>query len=332
MSILLILLFNIVNAHDIYNLSIDEFDYLLGYNTRYSIIRNIYNHSIRDFDRFLGYNNSFEEPDYRAIEILARQIIEYDNNTLIKENIRDNHLTLPSMIDYRNTEQLSSVKFQGSCGTCVAFAAIGVQESEYLKHGIDIDLSEKYLYFCNSNRDCNDGWNLHSVTYTLLTNGVVSEHTCPYNSLAFICHESCQNNNKYKITNYKYIDNFYDMRKWLHENGTLLTRVNVYSDLYYYRHGIYSRETDNYRGAHALAVVGYNDIEQYWIAKNSWGDDWGLDGYIHIKYGESGMMPYAYGYEVETIVPPYVSGSSVINIHLYLLFTCIYYCIYYLIY
>ena len=41
-----------------------------------------------------------------------------------------------------------------------------------------------------------------------------------------------------------------------------------------------------YVGGHIVAVVGYDDAEQYWICKNSWGSEWGENGYFKIKYGE----------------------------------------------
>ena len=39
-------------------------------------------------------------------------------------------------------------------------------------------------------------------------------------------------------------------------------------------------------GGHAVGAVGYDDEKQWFIARNSWGPSWGLDGYF--------TLPYAY--------------------------------------
>ena len=39
-------------------------------------------------------------------------------------------------------------------------------------------------------------------------------------------------------------------------------------------------------GGHCVVLVGYDDSKKMFIARNSWGTDWGLKGYF--------MMPYAY--------------------------------------
>ena len=44
-------------------------------------------------------------------------------------------------------------------------------------------------------------------------------------------------------------------------------------------------ESEHMLGGHAISVVGYNDLDQTFIARNSWGDSWGDKGYFYIPYG-----------------------------------------------
>ena len=39
-------------------------------------------------------------------------------------------------------------------------------------------------------------------------------------------------------------------------------------------------------GGHCVVMVGHDDVTQLFIVRNSWGKDWGKDGYF--------FMPYAY--------------------------------------
>jgi C1A family cysteine protease len=36
---------------------------------------------------------------------------------------------------------------------------------------------------------------------------------------------------------------------------------------------------------HAVALVGWGTLDStdYWIVPNSWGTDWGIDGYIYLE-------------------------------------------------
>jgi C1A family cysteine protease len=38
-------------------------------------------------------------------------------------------------------------------------------------------------------------------------------------------------------------------------------------------------------GGHAVLAVGYDDATQRFIVRNSWGTDWGMDGYCTMPYG-----------------------------------------------
>lgn len=55
--------------------------------------------------------------------------------------------------------------------------------------------------------------------------------------------------------------------------------------VFHYGSGIYDGSC-NSRLNHAVTVIGYGTSEEdgtkYWIVKNSWGSDWGEEGYMRI--------------------------------------------------
>jgi C1A family cysteine protease len=56
-------------------------------------------------------------------------------------------------------------------------------------------------------------------------------------------------------------------------------------------------------GGHAMLIVGYNRLKNYFIVKNSWGSDWGHDGYAWISYEY--IQTYGkYGYAVYNAAIP----------------------------
>ena len=58
--------------------------------------------------------------------------------------------SVPSSLDYRGMGKVTPVKFQGTCGSCWAFAAAAVFESQYAiqTNGTLLDFSEQYLIEC----------------------------------------------------------------------------------------------------------------------------------------------------------------------------------------
>ena len=55
----------------------------------------------------------------------------------------------------------------------------------------------------------------------------------------------------------------------------------------------------------AVVLVGWDEPEQAWILRNSWGTDWGEDGYMRIRYGTS-MVGFAANY---IIYQPFVASN-----------------------
>lgn len=53
-------------------------------------------------------------------------------------------------------------------------------------------------------------------------------------------------------------------------------------------------------GGHAVKIIGWgketkdDGVEtEFWIVQNSWGKDWGEDGYFRIAFGECGIDSFA---------------------------------------
>jgi len=77
--------------------------------------------------------------------------------------------------------------------------------------------------------------------------------------------------------------------------GPVSICFDVVDDFMDYSGGVYSSTECGNQPTdvnHAVLVVGYNVTSDssktpYWIVKNSWGDDWGLDGYFWILQGSN---------------------------------------------
>ena len=65
----------------------------------------------------------------------------------------------------------------------------------------------------------------------------------------------------------------------------------VYRDFLYYKEGVYkhvNRGNPNPVGGHAICIVGWDNDNNCFIVKNSWGTGWGESGYFRIDYSEVG--------------------------------------------
>ncbi len=74
-------------------------------------------------------------------------------------------------------------------------------------------------------------------------------------------------------------------------------------EFYHYSNGIFNSTCGNELG-HCLAIVGYgteNGVD-YWLIKNSWGTDWGINGYAKM-IRQKGMGPGICGIAMEAVYP-----------------------------
>lgn len=84
------------------------------------------------------------------------------------------------------------------------------------------------------------------------------------------------------------------MKLALYNGGPIAVSFEVYDDFMTYRGGIYQHTglKDKFNPFeitnHAVLAVGWGEEKgiPYWIVKNSWGKQWGEDGYFRIIRGK----------------------------------------------
>jgi len=187
-------------------------------------------------------------------------------------------------------------KSQGSCGACWAFASLGVAEAQYnIESGDyrwDPDFSEQAMLSC-SGGDCG-GWYSEDAIAYLEEFGAVSEECMPYEGDALLaCFEVCDEyDDPMVISSATWGDNATFSMKAMLEHGPLVAHMVTYDDLNYYEGGVYEHVWGDLGGGHVVSIHGWDDAEDCWLAKNSWGTDWGEEGYFRIKYYASSIQDF----------------------------------------
>ena len=206
----------------------------------------------------------------------------------------------PATLDwcsFLGVSYVSRVKNQGSCGSCWAFAVTGGLESQVMMSAegilVDVDLSEQVLVSCSGSGSCSGGSSASASNYVRDV-GLPVESCFPYTASNSPCTSACAD---YRSLTYSIVGlhrassttiTAEDIKKGLYYYGPVVASMYVYNDFYSYRSGVYSYATGSYVGAHAVLVVGYDDVNQCFIVKNSWGTGWGDAGFFRIAYSEVG--------------------------------------------
>jgi C1A family cysteine protease len=202
--------------------------------------------------------------------------------------------------DMDGVDWMTPVKSQGSCGGCWAFGVTGAVEAmaniDNNNPDLDIDLSEQYLVSdCCSAGNCGGGWPNQALGHIKHT-GMPNESCYPYLARNSVC-APCENWSKYSIEDYVKIKADVDSYKWALQNyGAMVVVLTVPDDWYYYRSGVYEPVRDVGWANHCVVLTGWNDSDDCWIIKNSWGARWGEEGYGRVKYGN--LVKYNYGYAI----------------------------------
>jgi C1A family cysteine protease len=217
-----------------------------------------------------------------------------------KSGLPDNIRRDPNMVafNWRDAGKMTPVKFQGSCGSCWAFGAIGVYESVYkIKYKTELDLSEQHVVDClrTPSRDCGscNGGAAITVFDALKKTSALPESIVPYQAKNLRC-ISGGGDYKYKVKDAGWVSTGKDYRtikELICKFGPVAGYVEVTDLFKAYRGGVYDEHPklkNLSKVNHVIVIVGWDDRKKAFLIKNSWGS-WGEKGYMWIEYGSNNI-------------------------------------------
>ena len=200
--------------------------------------------------------------------------------------------SLPSSFDWRSQVTLPSVRNQGGCGGCWAFATVGALECAIkIKDNTTVNLSEQYLVSCNNEGwGCDGGWWAHDYHEWKSDDcdsvGAVMESEFPFQYSDVPC--ECPYTHPYRITDWSFVGGGIEgMKQAIMDYGPISVAISANNALQAYSGGIFNGCTGTTIN-HAVVIVGWDDNQGtngVWIVRNSWGSWWGEGGYGRIPYG-----------------------------------------------
>jgi len=200
---------------------------------------------------------------------------------------------LPVSVDWRKKGAVTPVKNQGQCGSCWAFSTVAAVEGiNYITTGELVSLSEQQLVDCSKeNSGCNGGLMDYAFQYIIDNGGMVAEDEYPYTAVDGECTTTQMELGAAAAI----IDGFEDvpandegaLKKAVAHQPVSVAIEASSQDFQFYAEGVFTGECGTELD-HGVVVVGYGKSPEginHWIVRNSWGPDWGEEGYIKMQRG-----------------------------------------------
>ncbi|XP_071693085.1 cysteine proteinase COT44-like [Rutidosis leptorrhynchoides] len=197
---------------------------------------------------------------------------------------------LPVNVDWRKSGAVAPIKNQGTCGSCWAFSTVAAVEGiNKIVTGDMVSLSEQELVDCDNryNSGCNGGEMDYAFQFIMSNGGIDTEADYPYKGVGGVCDPVREN--KAKIVS---IDGYEDVPPM---NEKALMKAAAHQPVsvgieasgrafQLYSSGVFTGSCGTELD-HGVVVVGYGSEhgKDYWIVRNSWGTNWGEDGYFRME-------------------------------------------------
>ncbi|CAG9854234.1 unnamed protein product [Phyllotreta striolata] len=207
---------------------------------------------------------------------------------------------LPESVDWKAAGALPPVIDQGDCfAGYAASSADALSALLFIKHNESVQLSAQELLDCGEkygNNGCKGGEAYASFQY-VEGKGLRTASAYPFTGKTDACNATATSaESPIKFIEYERIVEMDEVFQYY-----LATRGPVNGDVYanplirHYKGGIYDDaekcpNNESYLN-HGVLIVGYGTTNgtDYWSIKNSWGTEWGEEGYFKLKRSICGI-------------------------------------------
>ena len=206
---------------------------------------------------------------------------------------------LPPRVDLR--PQCPPIVDQGQLGSCTANALAGAVEFTEMKEGRHPAFPPSRLFIYYNERviegtvDSDSGAQIRDGIKSVVRQGVCPEAEWPYDISRFTdrppaeCYKTAL---AHQVVRYqRIVQHLNQMKGCLAAGYPFVFGFTVYESFESPRvaqsgHASLPQPGEAVVGGHAVVAVGYDEVRQWFICRNSWGTGWGLQGYF--------TLPYAY--------------------------------------
>lgn len=238
---------------------------------------------------------------------------ELENNAVFEDVIPEEPPdaeieALPRSFSWKNQggkNYLTPVKYQGKCGSCWAFGITAAFESYWEikknKPGMNPNFAEQVLVSCAKDQNGCNGGNIHAMKYLVkkrLGNkpGTVKEGAYPYVAKKTAC-KNLGTTRRFRAARWAYVGGGSEyvipsvkaIKHAIYTKGPIVAGVYADNKFDAYQSGIFQSKptNNNYYGNHIVLIYGWSmkNGKTVWKCKNSWGTNWGENGYFRIYAG-----------------------------------------------
>ena len=252
-------------------------------------------------DQFLGFKNGF---NLQGEGMTREKAQEY-------ESIHAAQTSYGQSARFNWNAHFGPAKDQGSCGSCWAFAAVGAIEGNYSKNfGQKLVFAEQQLVDCSSYTNGCRGSDPRNAMRYIQESGIAYQNAYSYISGITTAPGACrytQIKPNYVLSNTEFCHSATCTRAVIQgmlSKGPLVALIDGEGNGIFksYKTGIIDMPCANANHAIIMTGLDFDGSRNFYLGRNSWGEDWGEKGNFKIYVRDSDRTCFMESYGLLPLV------------------------------